>query len=173
MPKLKDDPQGRLFRYDSSISGMSHSNQMGRDRRKLARRLKVGSQLVLVAEPSNPVDQDAILIYPADDLKNDIGYLYSSTARHVAKKLREGATFAAEITEIDLNRPKYPTYRIAVYQLTNAANHEAKRGSDEYYRRAQSYNGNEIYIPAYHAPMKIPAPQHPPLKRSWWQRLFG
>ena len=179
MPKMMVDALGCaiscVYRHKSHVAGMTHRNKVGRDRRKIARKLKVGSQLILKADPDNLADQDAVLVYPANDLANDIGYLYSFTARSVARKMRGGATFSAEISEIDLSDSKYPTYRVYLYQLTQIKSREPKRLGGDYYRRSPSYG-----VPAYHAPRIIQLGSSsseivvPTLQRhSWWQRSFS
>jgi hypothetical protein len=145
-------PMDFVYRHTTHLAGLSHANKNGLDRRKIAKRLRVGSQLVLQTEPDNPADQDAILVFPADDLSNDIGYLYSFTARSVARKMRSGVVLSAEISTIDRSDPWHPQYGVYVYQLTKNGRMEPKRSSDEYYERPQSFNGNEIYIPAKFAP---------------------
>ena len=173
MGKRRTDSLGRpivyVYRHPSHIAGLSHRNRFGRNRGKIARKLKVGSQLILKADPDNPADQDAILVYPADDLVNDIGYLYSFTARYVARKMRGGATFSAEVREIDLSDSEYPKYRVYVYQHTHIKSREPQRMVSEYYRPPQHYEG----IPAHHAPRTVEQEPSKFERRSWWQRLFG
>src|ERR1039458_8036080 len=86
-----------IHRYSRNIVGLSHPNKHGVDRLPLVKRLTVGTKLVLIQEPDNPLDRNAILIYAADDLENDLGYLESSAAKYIARMMECGATFSAEV----------------------------------------------------------------------------
>ncbi len=73
---------------------------------------------MLVPEPDNPVDRNAILVYAADDLENDIGHLHSSAAKYIARMTECGATFSAEVYYIHHGYKNYPEVCIFIYQLT-------------------------------------------------------
>ena len=107
-------------RFDRHLAGFSHPNKWGLDRRALIKKLGKGSKLVLVPEPDNAYDRNAILLYSADDLENDIGYLDSTGANQVCALLERGATFSAEVFYVWYERPDVPTVRIFIYQLTTA-----------------------------------------------------
>ncbi len=62
-----------IHRYSRTVVGVSHSNKRGVDRMNLVQKLKVGTKLVLVPDPDNPTDRNAILVYAADDVENYIG----------------------------------------------------------------------------------------------------
>ena len=107
-----------IHRYSRTVVGFSHPNKGGVDRMNLVQRLKVGTKLVLVPEPDNPVDRNAILVYAADDLENDIGHLHSSAAKYIARMMECGATFSAEVYYIHHGYKNYPEVCIFIYQLT-------------------------------------------------------
>ena len=156
MPKAKTDALGRLmqyvYRHPSHLAGISHPNKNGRDRVRLASHLRVGTQLTLKLDPDNPADQDAVLVYRADDPTQDLGYLYSYTARYVARKMRCGASFSAEVSSID-DDARYPVYHLSVYQLTKTIRQEPDRPTDEHYRHAQYVYGERVQEARY-------APRH-------------
>jgi hypothetical protein len=139
-----------VYRHPSHLAGISHPNKHGKDRVRLARHLCVGTPLVLKLEPDNPADQDAVLVYRYDDLAEDLGYLYSYTARFVAKKMRCGASYSAEVASIE-DDDRYPVYHLYVYQLTNTTRQEVGRPTDEYYRHA-AYAFGECVQEARYAP---------------------
>lgn len=141
-----------VYRHPSHLAGISHPNKNGRDRLRLARHLRVGTQLTLRLDPDNPADQDAVLVYRADDPTQDLGYLYSYTARSVARKMRCGASFSAEVAGID-DDVRYPVYHLYVYQLTKATREERGRPIDDYYRHAQYIYGECVQEARY-------APRH-------------
>jgi hypothetical protein len=61
------DAQGRsatcIHRFHHILVGLTHKNKAGEDRIALARRVTIGTPLLLVQETNNPIDGSAILIY--------------------------------------------------------------------------------------------------------------
>jgi HIRAN domain len=116
------DAQGRpvtcIHRFHRILVGLTHKNKAGEDRIALARRLSIGTPLLMVQETNNPVDRNAILIYRADDPSNDLGYLDATGAKQFAKMMERGATFAAEVYWVNNDSPSLPQVYIYVYQLT-------------------------------------------------------
>jgi hypothetical protein len=90
------------------------------DRRQLIKRLQQGTKIVLVPEPDNPYDRNAILLYNADDLENDIGYLDSTGAKQICGLIERGATLSAEVFYVWYKNPNSPYVRIMIWQLTPA-----------------------------------------------------
>jgi hypothetical protein len=102
------------------VVGLSHPNKYGRDRTAFVNHLTRGTKLVLIPEPDNPYDRNAILIYIQGDLENDVGYLYSSAAKKISRMIECGATFSAEVYYIYRKpRSSYPEVCIYLYQLTS------------------------------------------------------
>jgi hypothetical protein len=94
-----------------------------------------GTKLVLMPEPDNPYDRNAILIYIQGDLENDIGYLYSSAAKKISRMIECGATFSAEVYYIYRKpRSDYPEICIYLYQLTpmTTKHRPIRKGAPEY-----------------------------------------
>jgi hypothetical protein len=78
-----------------------------------------GTKLVLIPEPDNPYDRNAILFYIQGDLENDVGYLHSSAAKKISRMIECGATFSAEVYYIYRKpRSNYPEVCVYIYQLT-------------------------------------------------------
>lgn len=120
--RLWTDAHGRpiecIHRYGRTVVGFSHPNKRGVDRMTFVQRLTVGTKLVLVPEPENPVDRNAILVYIEGDLENDIGYLHSSAAKYIARMMECGATFSAEVYYIHHGAQNYPEVCVYIYHLT-------------------------------------------------------
>jgi hypothetical protein len=138
--KTWTDAQGNpiqcIQRYSRTVVGFSHPNRNGVDRINLVQKLKVGSKLVLVPDPDNPVDRNAILVYEGEDLENDVGYLHSSAAKYIARMMECGATFSAEVYYIRHGFKKYPEVCIFIYHLTPATQ-----------KRRPVRNGAPLYKP--------------------------
>lgn len=107
-----------IHRYDRNIVGFTHPNKRGVDRMSLVAKLQKGTKLLLVPEPNNAFDRNAVLVYAADDPENDIGYLHSSAAKYISKMMECGATFSAEVTYIHHGHNNYPEVSIYIYHLT-------------------------------------------------------
>ena len=97
-------PISCVHRFGAQLVGISLSNQQGIPRIELVNNLKQGAKLILVPEPQNPVDRNAILIYRADDLENDLGYMDSGSANRFCKMIERGAKFDAQVCWINRRR---------------------------------------------------------------------
>lgn len=78
-------PISCVHRFGAQLVGISLADKHGTPRMELVNTLKEGTRLVLVPEPNNPVDRNAILIYGADNLASDLGYMDSGSASVFAK----------------------------------------------------------------------------------------
>ncbi|HEY1804956.1 MAG TPA: HIRAN domain-containing protein [Terracidiphilus sp.] len=118
------------------LVGFSHPNKHGLNRLDLVRKLSRGSKLVLVPEPENPVDRNAILVYSADDLENDLGYLDATGAKKICRMIECGAAFTADLAFFWGRDPDFPTVYIYVYQLTpmQQAHRPIRKDAPEYKR---------------------------------------
>ena len=114
----RGNPIQCIHRYSRTVVGFSHPNKRGIGRMNLVQKLEIGPKLVLVPEPDNPVDRNAILVYAADDLENDIGHLHSSAAKYIARMMECGATFSAEVCYIHHGYKNYPEVCVFIYKLT-------------------------------------------------------
>lgn len=121
IPRFTDalgNPKPCIRRFQRQLVGLTHPNKRGEDRIALARKLVRGTQLLLVPEPDNPLDRNAILIYSADDPLSDIGYLDAVGARLFCRKMECGGKFSAEVCWIENSNPRLPKVYIYVFQLT-------------------------------------------------------
>ena len=124
-----------IHRFSSQVVGLSHPNKYGRDRMALVNNLSRGTKLVLVPEPDNPCDRNAILVYIEGDLENDLGYLYSSAAKKICRMIECGSTFSAEVYYIYRKpRSNYPEVCVYLYQLTPMTSNRRpiRKGAPEY-----------------------------------------
>jgi hypothetical protein len=87
----------------------------------MARDLVIGNQLVLVPDPNNPADRNAILIYRDDNRVDDLGYLDANAAKRVCPLMERGATFSAEVYWINNDNPDLPKIYLYVFKLTEPA----------------------------------------------------
>lgn len=111
-------PKECIRRFGRQLKGLSHPNKNGKDRLVLVRSLSVGTPLVLVPDPGNEYDRNAVLIYRADDLAEDLGYLDATGAKQICRMIECGATFDADVYWIDRHTPDFPKIYLWVYQLT-------------------------------------------------------
>jgi hypothetical protein len=64
---------------------------------ELAHKLQIGTPLVLIREPDNLLDRNAVLIFRADELTRDLGYMDATGAAHFCPLIERGATFSAQV----------------------------------------------------------------------------
>lgn len=125
-----------IHRFSSQVVGLSHSNKYGRDRMAFLNHLTRGTKLLLVPEPDNPYDRNAVLVYMEGDVENDLGYLYSSAAKKICRMIECGATFSAEVYYVYRKpRSNYPEVCIIyLYQLTPMTTNRRpiRKGASEY-----------------------------------------
>jgi hypothetical protein len=143
------------------LKGLSHPNKNGKDRLVLVRSLNVGTPLVLVPDPTNAYDRNAVLIYRADDSTEDLGYLDATGAKQICRMLECGATFDADVYWIDHHDPDFPKIYIWVYQLTEMTQ---KRRPARH--NAPHYNQSTKPERAFDS---TPAPAPPPTVPSFGQ----
>jgi hypothetical protein len=146
--------------FDRHLAGFTHSNKRGLDRLPLIKKLTKGSKIVLVPEPENPYDRNAILLYSTDDLENDVGYLDSVGANQICGLMERGATFSAEVFYVFYEKPDVPFVRIMIYQLTPALqdHRPIRKGAPVYKATLQpSVRNNEPPIEQHKGE---PAPAH-------------
>jgi hypothetical protein len=74
------------------IVGIDYPNKRGVTRRFAVDLLRPGDPVVLVLEPSNPADENAVAVFSVE--KVQMGYIPAQRAPYVGKKLREGGAIA-------------------------------------------------------------------------------
>lgn len=108
-------PKNCIHRYARQLVGLTHPNKNGKDRLALVGSLSIGTPLVLVSEPNNAFDRNAVLIYRADDLHDDLGYLDALGAKQICRMMECGATFDADVYRIEQREPEIPHVYIWLY----------------------------------------------------------
>ena len=79
MDERAREVQGQWF--DGKVAGMTWSNPDGSSRQEIARTLLPCDELMLVAEPDNPYDANAVAVFTADGAQ--VGYLEARLAREL------------------------------------------------------------------------------------------
>lgn len=128
-----------IHREARQLVGLTHPNKRGADRRPLWRQLLRGTPLVLVPEPDNAFDRNAILIYRADDLANDLGYMHATGAKRICPLIERGAIFTADVYWINNKSEFYPEVYMYIYQMTEPIRHARPQR-----RRAAQYPPSQI-----------------------------
>lgn len=97
-----------FHRHTCAVVGLPYENRDGSKRQDVAKRLKERQTLVLVREPHNPYDANAIAVYeahwtrfPAHELRasSQVGYLPKGLAEMYAPIMDEGAQLFAVLEE--------------------------------------------------------------------------
>ncbi len=96
-----------VYTFDSRVSGVVHENDDGTSRQVAIGRCVVGEEVVLIRDPENPYDRNAVRVYRLHG--NQIGYLPAVVAgnlgsfeSNVAARMDQGIEFSAKIIEIAL-----------------------------------------------------------------------
>ncbi len=90
----------------TKIRGTTKRNEGGRKRQEIIEdMLSVGDDLIVEREPDNPVDRNAIAVYPhsykyTGDDEDKIGYLSAELAEELAPKMDGGYTVECDLTDI-------------------------------------------------------------------------
>jgi hypothetical protein len=77
-----------------------------------------GTELVLIPEPDNAMDRNAILVSRADDMNCDPGYITLFRRGQFCPLIERGATFRAQLYWINRERPDYLEAYCYVFQMT-------------------------------------------------------
>lgn len=84
--------------FYSKIAGVTRKNPDGTSRQRLLKRCKVGQPLKLVREPSNPADENAVMVLTMDG--KQLGYLNADVACEIAPRLDAGGRVDCEISDL-------------------------------------------------------------------------
>jgi hypothetical protein len=90
-----------------AVAGESKTNADGTKRQSIIRKLAVGQKMMLVREPDNAYDPNAIIV--CTEAKEQIGYVNRETAQRLAKQLDNGLEYAAFIEAVTGGEPGKPT----------------------------------------------------------------
>ncbi len=89
---------GVLRSWYTSLAGVTKKNHNGRSRQEIIAECNRGEDLLLVREPGNPKDPNAIKVCRL--LGDQIGYISSEVAARMAVEMDGGKKFSAKISEI-------------------------------------------------------------------------
>jgi hypothetical protein len=82
------------------VSGVSYDNEDGSDRQLLISKAKQFDSIMLVADPTNIFDKNAIAVM--SEAGAQFGFLPSHTAQEVARNLRKGMRYASVVSGIGI-----------------------------------------------------------------------
>ena len=92
------------------LVGITHLNKQGKPRAALIESLEIGNPLVLLPEPDNQFDRNAILVYRTGRPDDDIGYMDAVGAKRICSLIERGATFRAEVSWLDRKKSFLKVY---------------------------------------------------------------
>ena len=107
-----------LMKTNCQIVGIMHPAKDGGSRMDRALGLVSHDKLILVPEPDNALDRNAILVYKASDPEHEIGHMASSAAKRICRMIECGATFSAEVFWIDIGKNGWASVHCSIEQLT-------------------------------------------------------
>jgi len=121
-PYLSAEPK----HFFLQVHGIYHRNADGSSRQKIIRSCSPGDPLVLVPEPDNQYDPDAIKICRSDDAQ--LGYVPSERSSYLGNQLEIGWTFRVTVDEIfAADRPGCVGCRMRLEVLTMSQRTEQRK----------------------------------------------
>ncbi len=105
-----------IHRDSCELVGMTHLNKRGLSRLPLIDNLRIGDKLILVPDPANEHDRNAILVYGEGDRDNDLGFVHRMKAKQICPLIERGAVFTAQLYWIDRQKPDYPKPYIYLFK---------------------------------------------------------
>jgi hypothetical protein len=115
----------------ANVRGVTFDSESGVSRQDIARKCSAGEELLLVREPNNGTDPNAIIVVRQGGVE-DLGYLPQQMARILAPQMDRGAQAAARIIKVTGIKPAKPTVGVNIVIGQNYAPRKksAKRASD-------------------------------------------
>ena len=98
--------------FTTRIAGVSKRNSDGTKRQDILGRCEEGERLLLLREPENRYDPDAIAVFRATH--EQVGYVPGDVAFRLGQQMDSGLTAMAEIVEIRGGTRKKPTLGCAI-----------------------------------------------------------
>jgi hypothetical protein len=128
-----------MIRTYTHVEGTRQPAKDGGSRWERSLSLVPGNRLLLVPEPDNPVDRNAILIYSSSDLDHEVGYMAASCAARICRMIECGATFSAVVNRIEKGSNGWHRVFFQVRQLTEMTSKKrpTRRGAPNYKRLAK------------------------------------
>lgn len=89
--------------FHTKVVGVTHTNRDGTNRQNVVRRLRAGQPLLLIRDPKNRHDRNAIMICTSGGFfssSKQVGFLSAELAAEYAPFLDAGGQMQAEVTEV-------------------------------------------------------------------------
>lgn len=86
------------FKFHSKVVGVTYESKTGKDRQKIAKRLRKGDILYLIPDRHNKHDANAIMVLTRNE--DDVGFIPSHQAATMQHQLQNGDKFFAQVNEI-------------------------------------------------------------------------
>jgi len=89
--------------FHTSVRGVSHDNPDGSSRQRLIRKCRPGQELLLIRDPKNKFDSDAIMVCLKGGLlrsRKQLGFLSAELAAEMAPEMDAGNEFHATASEV-------------------------------------------------------------------------
>ena len=96
LPRVPIPPNAKIVRY--AVSGEAQVNRDGSRRQRIIRGCRVGDELLLVREPKNPYDENAVALFTLR--RQQVGYIPMEVSQAVASSLDAGIRAPAFIAKI-------------------------------------------------------------------------
>lgn len=106
---------GETRTFATKVVGVTRKNVDDRSRQDVIRDCVIGDDVLLVPEPDNPVDPDAIAVYRSNG--HQIGYLDARLAGEVSRLIALGGGAGASIADIVGGTEDAPTLGV-ILQMT-------------------------------------------------------
>ena len=117
------DPENsteKLRSFHSKIVGVTFENEDGRKRQQIISQCKVGERLILIPDPTNKYDEDAVKVCRSNG--EQIGHLNSSFAFELKERMEKSKSRVdVTITDITGQDPKGVNILVQTYQIKNRA----------------------------------------------------
>lgn len=88
--------------FHTKVHGITHRNPDGSERQRIARRCKFGQGLLLIRDPGNPHDPNAIQVWVKGSFlrrRQQVGFLSAELAEELAPVLDAGGTASAAVAQ--------------------------------------------------------------------------
>jgi len=113
-------------RFTTRVAGVSFKNPDGVSRQDILRRLRPGHMAVLLRQPDNPKDPDAVAVI--DPHYGQFGFIPADIAARLASQLDQGMAGFARVTEIMGGTRDKPSLGCAVEVLLYDSDTEIPNG---------------------------------------------
>lgn len=96
---IPDADEVPLKPFECNVAGVNRPSRTGGERQDEIVRLREGQQIILIREPDNPHDPDAVALFTENG--KDVGYLPREIAAEIASRLDKGSPVTAQVIVIE------------------------------------------------------------------------